>query len=232
MDGLLIVDKEPSLTSYQVVDLVKRNLNVKKVGHCGTLDPMATGLLIIVLGKATKLQDRLMSEDKIYQGSMTLGVETSSYDADGKVISTHKVPELSNEEIEQVFKGFTGDFEQIPPMFSAIKKDGVRLYKLARQGKEVTREPRKVHVKHHQIDEIYLPIIDFTICCSRGFYVRSYAHDIGKKLSCGAYLSRLKRLQSGDFNLERSISVEEIKTGDWGIIEGRFFEMEELLTLL
>jgi len=214
LDGVLLVDKAPGMTSHDVVALVRRRLNIKKVGHCGTLDPLATGLLLIVLGRGTKIQDLLMSEDKEYVGTMTLGITTDSQDADGQVVETKPVPEFSREQIDAAFSKFHGDFYQMPPMVSAIKKDGVPLYKLARQGKTVEREPRFVHVFAHEINAVRLPEIDFRVVCSKGFYVRTYAFDIGNELGCGAHLKSLRRTKSGRFDLQRAVTVEELRSGE------------------
>ncbi|HEY2343152.1 MAG TPA: tRNA pseudouridine(55) synthase TruB, partial [Chthoniobacteraceae bacterium] len=184
---------------------------IKKVGHCGTLDPLATGLLILVLGKGTKIQDLLMSEDKEYAGTMLLGIETDSQDADGQVTQTRPVPELTAEQIDAAFAKFRGDFYQTPPMVSAIKKDGVPLYKLARQGKTVEREPRFVRVFNYNVEGIRLPELDFRVMCSKGFYVRTYAFDIGNELGCGAHLKGLRRTKSGRFSLEHAITVEQLQ---------------------
>ena len=210
LDGVLLVDKASGMTSHDVVAIVRRSLGFKKVGHCGTLDPLATGLLIVVLGRGTKIQDLLMAEDKEYVGTLSLGSTTDSQDADGQIVETKPVPELSREQIDTAFGKFHGDFYQLPPMVSAIKKDGVPLYKLARQGKTVEREPRFVHVFAHEINEIRLPEIDFRVVCSKGFYVRTYAHDIGADLGCGAHLKALRRTKSGRFDLQRSISVDDL----------------------
>jgi tRNA pseudouridine55 synthase len=155
-----------------------------------------------------------MSEDKEYAGTMTLGVTTDSQDADGQVVETRQVPEFSREQIDTAFAKFHGDFYQLPPMVSAIKKDGVPLYKLARQGKVVEREPRFVHVYAHEIQNIRLPEIDFRVVCSKGFYVRTYAFDIGHELGCGAHLKNLRRTKSGKFTLDHAVTVEELKTQD------------------
>jgi len=219
------------MTSHDVVALVRRRLEFKKVGHCGTLDPLATGLLIVVLGRGTKIQDLLMSEDKEYVGSMLLGQMTDSQDADGKVTETRPVPDFPPAQIEAAFARFDGDFYQMPPMVSAIKKDGVALYKLARQGKTVEREPRFVHVFAHEIQGLRLPEIDFRVVCSKGFYVRTYAHDIGMELGCGAHLKGLRRTKSGRFNLERSITVEELSTGSWESIRSRILTLPEVSRL-
>jgi tRNA pseudouridine55 synthase len=214
IDGVLLVDKAPGMTSHDVVAITRRRLNTKKVGHCGTLDPLATGLLILVIGKGTKISDLLMSEDKEYVGTMKLGEVTDSQDADGEVIETHEVPALTNEQIEAAFAKFHGDFYQTPPMVSAIKKEGVPLYTLARQGKTVERDPRFVHVYAHEIQSIRLPEIDFRVVCTKGFYVRTYAHDIGQELGCGAFLRALRRTKSGRFTLENSVTVDQLKNGD------------------
>ena len=208
---MLLIDKAPDMTSHDVVAIARRALGTKKIGHCGTLDPMATGLLMLVVGRATKIQDLLMSEDKEYVGTLTLGAVTSTQDRQGEVLEEHPVPEFSEEDIRVAFDAFTGEFEQMPPMVSAIKKDGVPLYKLARKGQEVERQPRPVRVTSYQVNRIALPEIDFTVNCSKGFYVRTYAHDIGAKLGCGGHLSALRRTRSGKFTLERSVSVADLK---------------------
>lgn len=213
IDGVLLVDKGPDMTSHDVVAVARKCLNIKKIGHCGTLDPMATGLLILVVGRATKIQDLLMSEDKEYVGTIELGTTTNTQDAEGETIEEKEVPDFSEEEIKTAFDAFKGDFHQIPPMVSAIKKDGVPLYKLARQGKTVKRDPRLVYVYSNRIDRIELPEIDFTVKCSKGFYVRTYAHDIGEKLGCGAHLKKLRRTRSGKFDLSRTVTFDQLKNG-------------------
>jgi len=210
IDGVLLVNKPQGCTSHDVVDFVRRRFKFKKVGHCGTLDPMATGLLMLVIGKATKVQDLLMAEDKQYQGTLTLGSTTDSQDAQGAVLTTHEVPPLTEQELRATFDSFQGDFYQIPPMVSALKKDGVPLYKLAREGKTVEREPRFVHVFYYKLLDIALPNIRFEIKCSKGFYVRTYCHDIGAKLGCGGHLSQLARTRSGNFLLEKALSWEQL----------------------
>ncbi len=209
--GVLLIDKAPDMTSHDVVAIARRALNTKKIGHCGTLDPMATGLLMLVVGRATKIQDLLMSEDKEYVGTLTLGAVTSTQDRQGEILESKPVPELSEAQIKAAFDKLTGPFEQIPPMVSAIKKDGVPLYKLARKGQVIERDPRPVHVTSYEITRTALPEIDFTVNCSKGFYVRTYAHDIGADLGCGAHLSALRRTRSGKFTLERAVSVDDLK---------------------
>jgi tRNA pseudouridine55 synthase len=210
LDGLLLVHKPGGMTSHDVVDFVRKRFGLRKVGHCGTLDPMATGLLMLVLGKATKVQDLLMAEDKEYRGTLTLGVETDSQDAEGRVVQTKPVPNITPESLATVFGKFSGDFYQIPPMVSALKKDGVPLYKLARQGKVVEREPRLVTVYRHTILSVQPPTVDFEIRCSKGFYVRTYCHDIGHELGCGGHLSALCRTRSGNFLLTQAINWEDL----------------------
>ena len=210
-DGVLLVDKAAGMTSHDVVALVRRQLGIKKIGHCGTLDPIATGLLLLTIGRGTKVQDLLMSEDKEYVGTLTLGATTSTQDREGEVLETKPVPQLSDEQIRAAFDKFRGDFYQTPPMVSAKKHGGVPLYKLARQGKVVEREPRFVHVYRHTIDRIALPDIDFSVLCSKGFYVRTYAHEIGEALGCGAHLKALRRTRSGRFDVANAVTVDQIK---------------------
>lgn len=212
IDGVLLIDKAPGMTSHDVVAITRRVLDTRKVGHCGTLDPLATGLLIVTIGRGTKIQDLLMSEDKEYVGTIRLGLTTTSQDADGEVVEDKPVPELSRERIDDAFGKFKGDFYQTPPMVSAIKKDGVPLYKLARQGKTVEREPRLVHVYGHEILSVTLPEVEFRVVCSKGFYVRTYAHDIGQLLGCGGHLKALRRTASGKFRVDGALTVEELRS--------------------
>jgi len=225
IDGVLLVDKAPEMTSHDVVAITRRALDTKKVGHCGTLDPLATGLLIITIGRGTKIQDLLMSEDKEYTGTLRLGEITSSQDSDGEITETRPVPEFTREQIEAAFSKFHGDFYQTPPMVSAIKKEGVPLYKLARQGKTVEREPRFVHVYAHEILDIRPHEIDFRVVCSKGFYVRTYAHDIGLELGCGAHLKTLRRTKSGKFPVEGAITIKELKAGPASVIAERVLSL-------
>jgi tRNA pseudouridine55 synthase len=213
-DGVLLVDKAAGMTSHDVVALVRRRLQIKKVGHCGTLDPIATGLLLLTLGRGTKIQDLLMSEDKEYSGTMLLGKTTDTQDSAGVVLEERPVRQFDEATIRAAFDKYCGDFYQMPPMVSAIKQAGVPLYKLARQGKTVEREPRLVHVFRYSIDRIALPEIDLTVVCSKGFYVRTYAHDIGEALGCGAHLKNLRRTKSGRFNVEGAITVAELKENE------------------
>ena len=227
-DGVLLVDKAAGMTSHDVVALVRRRLQIRKVGHCGTLDPLATGLLLLTLGRGTKIQDLLMAEDKEYSGTMTLGMVTTTQDKDGEVIERGEVPPLKEETIRAAFEKFRGDFYQTPPMVSAIKQAGVPLYKLARQGKTVEREPRLVHIYRYSIDRVTLPEIDFTVVCSKGFYVRTYAHDIGAELGCGAHLYSLRRVKSGRFDVANAITVNEIKNAEPSEITARVLSLPQV----
>ena len=216
------------MTSHDVVALVRRRLQIKKVGHCGTLDPIATGLLLLTLGRGTKIQDLLMSEDKEYSGTMMLGAKTSTQDRDGEVIERRECHRWTEKTIRAAFEKFRGDFYQMPPMVSAIKQGGVPLYKLARQGKMVEREPRLVHVYRYSIDRVALPEIDFTVVCSKGFYVRTYAHDIGAELGCGAHLYSLRRVKSGRFDVASAITVDEIKNAEPSEIATRVLSLPQV----
>src|SRR3954467_3582410 len=171
LDGAILVDKPSGPTSHDVVDAIRRKFGIKKVGHCGTLDPNATGLLIIVLGRGTKLSERLMSSDKVYEGTIKFGETTDSYDADGELVASLPVPPMTLAEINEMAAGFVGDQMQMPPMVSAIKKDGVPLYKLARKGVEVERQARLIHVYNFRFSDYHEPIGQFRVACTKGTYV-------------------------------------------------------------
>lgn len=232
-NGILLVDKDPGFTSHNAVALCRRILHTKKVGHCGTLDPMATGMLIVVIGKATKMQDQLMCEDKVYTATMKLGVETNSQDADGEVVAVKPTDLLSENDIKTAFEHFLGEFDQIPPMFSAVKINGVPCYKLARKGKEVERKARHVKVLKYEITRIDLQRaeVDFTVHCSKGFYVRTYAHDIGQILGCGAHLTALRRIRSGSFNITQAIDVPTLKACTAEELCSHLLSVEQVLAL-
>jgi tRNA pseudouridine55 synthase len=210
LDGALLVDKPAGPTSHDVVDAVRRQFNIKKVGHSGTLDPNATGLLIILLGRGTKLSERLMSEDKVYEGTMKFGESTSTYDADGELTGSLPVLPMTLEELNEAAASFVGDQMQTPPMVSAIKKDGVPLYKLARKGIEVDRPARLIHIYTFKFSRYEEPIGWFRLACTKGAYVRSTAHDLGQKLGCGAHLATLRRLKSGKFDVANASPLEEL----------------------
>jgi len=211
--GILLVDKPKTWTSHDVVNFVRRRFNVKKVGHCGTLDPAATGLLVLLLGKATKSSQTLSRSDKAYAGTMLFGVETDSQDMDGEVTAEKDASFVTEEMVEKAFADFTGEIEQIPPMVSAVKKNGKKLYELARKGETVEREPRKITIHRFEATKFHLPKVDFDVECSKGAYIRTLAADIGGKLGCGGVLFSLARTASGEFKLENARSVEDIR--DW-----------------
>lgn len=210
LDGALLIDKPAGPTSHDVVDKIRRKFGIKKVGHCGTLDPNATGLLIIVLGRGTKLSERLMSDDKVYEGTIKFGEATDSYDCDGEITETRPVPPLTLEQLNEACTPFIGDIMQTPPMVSAIKKDGVPLYKLARKGVEVERKARLVHVYNFRFTSYTEPLGQFRLACTKGTYVRSVAHELGQNLGCGAHLTTLRRSVSGKFDVADALPLDTI----------------------
>jgi tRNA pseudouridine55 synthase len=232
LDGALLVDKPAGPTSHDVVDAVRRQFRLKKVGHAGTLDPNATGLLILLLGRGTKLSERLMATDKTYEGTIRLGISTDSYDADGQVTATGPVPEVSLEELNQLASGFVGDLMQTPPMVSAVKKEGVPLYKLARKGIEVPREPRLIHVYQFHFDHYQPPDATFRVKCTKGTYVRSLAHELGGKLGCGAHLKNLRRTISGELRVENAVPFEDLIRFDESGLVRHVIPMIQLATRL
>lgn len=207
-EGVLLIDKPEGMTSHDVVDRVRHKLKMKRIGHAGTLDPNATGMLIILVGKATKLSQFLMGLDKTYEGIITLGIQTTTQDAEGEVVAEGTVPELTEDQVKAELKSFEGDQYQTPPMFSAKKQDGVPLYKLARKGKTVEREPRFIHISSFKLDKWESPNIEFSLSCSKGTYVRTVANDLGEKLGCGGYLKELRRTDIERFRIEDSIELE------------------------
>ena len=230
-NGVLLVDKDPGFTSHNAVALCRRILQTKKVGHCGTLDPMATGMLIVVIGKATKMQDQLMCEDKVYTATMKLGIETNSQDADGEVVAVKPTDHITEQDIRDAFEHFNGEFDQVPPMYSAVKINGVPCYKLARKGQEVERKARHVNVLSYDITRIDLAAaeVDFTVHCSKGFYVRTYAHDIGQQLGCGAHLTALRRIRSGHFDISQAVDVPTLKAAGRDELLSRLLPLEQVL---
>ena len=208
LDGAILIDKPAGPTSHDVVDAIRRQFQFKKVGHCGTLDPNATGLLIIVLGRGTKLSEKLMSSDKVYEGTIKFGETTDSYDADGELTASLPVPPTTLDELNQLAATFVGDQMQMPPMVSAVKKGGVPLYKLARKGIEVERAARLIHVYNFRFSDYHEPFGRFRVACTKVTYVRSLAHELGQKLGCGAHLATLRRTASGKFDVADSIEFE------------------------
>jgi len=210
LDGALLIDKPAGITSHDVVDKIRRHFRIKKVGHAGTLDPAATGLLIILVGKGTKLSERIMSSDKVYEGEMKFGEATDSFDADGVITSSLPVPPLTLEELNQLAAEFVGDILQTPPMVSAVKIQGVPLYKLARKGVVVEREPKLIHVYNYRFSTYSEPLAKFRVACTKGTYIRSLAHELGEKIGCGAHLTALRRTASGRFDVKDAISLSDL----------------------
>ena len=210
LDGAILIDKPAGPTSHDVVDAIRRRFQIKKVGHCGTLDPNATGLLIIVLGRGTKLSEKLMGDDKVYEGIVKFGETTDSYDCDGELTASLPVPPLTLDQLNEEAAKFVGDLMQIPPMVSAIKVKGVPLYKLARKGIEIVREPRLVHIYNFRFTSYEPPLGAFKIACTKGTYVRSIAHDLGQKLGCGAHLATLRRSVSGKFDVADAMPLDSV----------------------
>ena len=230
LDGALLIDKPAGPTSHDVVHEIRRQFRIKKVGHCGTLDPNATGLLIIVLGRGTKLSERLMSDDKVYEGTLKFGEATDSYDCDGEILETKPVPPLTLEQLNEACAPFIGDIMQTPPMVSAIKKDGVPLYKLARKGIEVEREARLVHIYNFRFTEYQEPCGRFSLACTKGTYVRSVAHELGQKLGCGAHLTTLRRTVSGKFDVADALPLDTLLRMSQTELEKRVIPFLKLTT--
>lgn len=219
LDGMLLADKPADWTSHDVVSCIKRRFHLAKVGHCGTLDPFATGLLIVLFGRACKCQDSFMAQDKVYSGTIRLGVETDSGDRTGTVTCESDCSGLESSAVAAAMATFVGSGTQIPPMTSAIKVNGRPLYKLARQGLEIERAPRPVVIHAFRLTAYRLPEVDFEVLCSKGTYVRTLAADLGRQLGCGGHLLELRRLRSG------SRSVADA----WPLAAIKAWETEELL---
>lgn len=229
MDGVLNIRKEKGYTSFDVVAKLRGILRMKKIGHTGTLDPEAEGVLPVVLGKATKLVDLLTEKQKTYEALLHLGLETDTQDMTGKVLREEPV-NVTEEEAIAVIRSFLGEQQQIPPMYSALKVDGKKLYELAREGKTVERKPRTVHFYEIEIKKIELPYIRFSITCSKGTYIRTLCHDIGQKLGCGGCMEELIRTRSGNFDLEDSMTLAQVEEAvKNGTIENRVIRIGQVL---
>ena len=209
LDGALLIDKPAGPTSHDIVDEIRDGFRIKKVGHCGTLDPNATGLLIMLLGRGTKLSEKLMSDDKVYSGWIKFGETTNSYDTDGDVLETKPVPPVSVDLLNEAAAGFIGDIMQEPPMVSAVKIGGVPLYKLARKGVEVERKSRLIHIYNFRFTLYEEPFAFFRVACTKGTYVRTLAHELGQKFGCGAHLATLRRVSSGKFDVADALKYED-----------------------
>lgn len=210
MHGVLVVDKPKGITSFDVVREVRRALGEKKVGHTGTLDPMATGVLPVCVGDATKISQFILESTKAYDATVKLGAVTDTLDAEGKVLETRPVPAITRELLEGALSKFRGTFQQVPPMYSAIKVGGKRLYELARAGEEIERKPREVTVYDLQLRDFSADEVKLSVRSSKGFFVRSLAADLGEALGCGAHLCALRRTQSGPFTLAQAIPLAEV----------------------
>ncbi|MDR2735431.1 MAG: tRNA pseudouridine(55) synthase TruB [Puniceicoccales bacterium] len=209
-NGVLLVDKPLGLTSHDVVDRLRRKLAMKRIGHAGTLDPIATGLLVILLGTATKISQLITNCDKTYLGEMLLGVTTDTQDAQGTIIGTKDVPELPLKDLEMAMHAFLGEQHQIPPMFSAKKINGTPLYKLARKGQQVERSPRLVNVSEFDLVTFTPPRVGFRLSCSKGTYVRTILNDVGQLLGYGAHMTKLTRTRVGTLTLENATNLDDI----------------------
>ena len=225
--GLLLIDKPAGPSSGQVVHAIKQRLGAKRVGHLGTLDPFASGLLLLGINEGTKVADLFLRASKSYRGIMVLGVETDSQDATGKILQVRDVPSIGEGELGDLEKQFFGDLQQVPPMFSALKRDGVPLYKLARQGKEVPRAPRAIRIEKLRLNRLMGDEIELELTCSRGTYVRTLVADMGKVLGCGAHLKSLRRLACGHLHVDQSVTLDELERQNAGEI--RLLGLEKAL---
>ncbi len=225
MDGFLVINKQKGWTSADVVNKIKKVLKIKKAGHLGTLDPDATGVLPIALGKATKVIRYINEGDKEYQVVMKLGEKTDTLDAAGKVIETKEIPKLDKDRIEKVLKDFTGRISQTPPAYSAVKVDGVRAYELARKGKDVQIKPRNIIIKEISLTEINIPFIAFNVVCSKGTYIRSLCSDIGERLGTAAHMFSLIRTASGQFEINDAVDIDDLA-------KGRIIKIDEALDFM
>ena len=228
-DGLLLVDKPSGVTSHDVVDAVRRRFRFRKVGHGGTLDPLATGLLVLLVGRGTKVSERIMGSDKTYEGVMHLGVETDTEDADGRVMAEHDPSGVTEAAVRASIARRCGDQMQTPPMVSAIKREGVPLYKLARRGQTVEREPRLIHVYEFSLLSFDPPQAQFRLRCTKGTYVRTLCADIGRELGCGAYLKALRRTASGSFTVNSARPLQELIDGSREQVESALLPLTALL---
>lgn len=227
MDGIIVINKEKEYTSHDVVAKLKKKLNISKVGHTGTLDPNATGVLPILIGKGTKFSKYLINHDKIYEVELELGKKTDTADIEGKVIEEENVDEkYIKENLLQVLESFVGKQEQIPPMYSAIKKNGKKLYEYARAGEKVDIEPRKIEIYKIDLNKYDKNIITFVVSCSKGTYIRSLCEDIAEKLNTVGYMKNLKRLQVGEFNIKDAVYIDDINLEN---VDEHLITLEELL---
>ncbi len=214
MHGFFIIDKPAGITSHDVISRVRRKLKMRRVGHGGTLDPMATGVIPVAVGDATRLLEFFSDSDKGYAATMRLGITTDSQDADGEIVAEADWQGLDASAVEDAINSMSGIVEQVPPMYSALKKNGVPLYKLARQGVDVERKPRKVEIRSIRMTACDLPDASFDVVCSKGTYVRTLAHDIGQKLGCGAHLTALRRFRHGPYELSGAVALNDFEAAE------------------
>lgn len=213
-EGILLVDKPATWTSFDVVNFVRSRFNVPKVGHCGTLDPAATGLLVLVLGRYTKISSAFSGENKTYLATLTIGIATDTFDMDGEVVSKCDTSRIGNEQLREAVLSFKGTSMQLPPMYSAVRVGGKKLYELARKGEEVEREARSINISRLDIIKCEVPECVFELDCSKGTYVRTLCNDIGAKLGVGGVMRSLRRLRSGKFSIENALTIEQLKELD------------------
>ena len=227
MDGIIVINKEKDYTSHDVVAKLKKKLNISKVGHTGTLDPNATGVLPILIGKGTKFSKYLINHDKTYKAKIELGKKTDTADVEGNVIEEKPVDtEYIKQNLVQVLESFVGKQEQVPPMYSAIKKNGKKLYEYARKGEKIEVEPRKIEIYKIELVEYNEKNIDFIVSCSKGTYIRSLCEDIAEKLNTVGYMKNLERLQVGEFNIEKSVLIDDVNIEN---IEKYLYTLEDIL---
>jgi tRNA pseudouridine55 synthase len=229
MNGLLIIDKPQGMTSFDVVRRVRRLCKTRRVGHAGTLDPMATGVLPVAVGEATRIVQFLMEGDKTYRATLKLGEITDTQDADGEILERRPVDGLTEEVLVAAFRSLLGTIHQVPPMYSALKQNGVPLHRLARQGVEVERKARRIQILRVEIREIRLPFVSFEVDCSKGTYVRTLCHDLGLALGPGAHLTALRRTRNGVFTEAESISLEELTAAQEAGSPSRLLSLTEAL---
>lgn len=211
LHGFLVVDKPVGLSSFDVIRRVRRILGVRRIGHCGTLDPLASGVLPLAIGQATRLVQFVMDGEKSYRATLCLGVSTTTQDADGEVVARASLDGLDAERVGAALGRFVGDIEQLPPMYSALKRDGVPLYKLARKGVEVERAVRRITIHAIRVLEIALPEVIIEVDCSKGTYIRTLAHDLGEMLGCGAHITALRRLRTGAFPIDNAVTLDALQ---------------------
>lgn len=226
MDGIIVINKPSGYTSHDIVSKIRKKLNIKKVGHTGTLDPLATGVLPILLGTGTKLSQYLINHDKEYIATIKLGVKTDTGDIEGQVIEEKQVPEISKESANDVLKSFLGPQKQVPPMYSAIKVNGKKLYEYARQGEKIEIEPRSIEIYSIELLELGQEQMKIKVACSKGTYIRTLCEDIAEKLETVGTMSALQRTKVGEFDLEKAITVEELENEQ--IVQNSLITPEQL----